>query len=459
MSPPANTNYGRDQNINHGHQYISNGPLTVNNQDDSNPPAGESFSRQRRLPSSDNPAMTEVSVLERLLPHIAPNAIHNAKARANRHECLPGTRTGIIGKLGEWIEDPANGRVQWVSAGAGVGKTAIAQTLCQKYAASLLAASHFFSRNDSTRDNMDTFVLTIAYQLASCPVLGPHLADAIDNVLRHDPNIVDADWGDQFERLVSGPCSQVDPALWKTLPRLVIIDGLDECMDTHKSKEKRDPLGVWEQEGQAKLLAMIKSTATASSTFPLRFMIFSRPERTILSFFETHHIAGLKHLDITGLHEEAREDIQLYLRHEFARVRTLHPHARLDESWPGEKVIGVLTTMSDGQFIYVVTVIKYITEGGSSLQLPQVRLEIVLHPTPSNYPNLSALDQLYHLILEPLYISRKQLLPALQLILGPPSNPVKELGPSWEFNTLSLDDMALVLKLDSRQVSGMLSRL
>ncbi|KAL0575326.1 hypothetical protein V5O48_006642 [Marasmius crinis-equi] len=370
------------------------------------------------------------SVLAKLTPHVATNALHNAKARANRRACLEGTRGGFIEELGGWIKDPeGNGTVYWVKAGAGVGKTAVAQTLCEKYSPTensegLLAAAHFFSRNDASRNSMTSFVPTIAYQLARSPALRPHLADAIDTAILSDPSFMGADWEDQFERLICAPCKRISQELWKTLPRLVIIDGLDECMDVHEPQSTDRHRNTWERDGQSRLLSIIQNSLSAPSPLPLRFLIFSRPEHTISNLLHTDSFPNLQQTDMRELRAEADDDIYLYLCQEFARLVKLRRDAGLDASWPGEEAIQQLTRMSDGHFIYVVTAVKYVMDDNPS-SAPQERLDIILSPKSSKYPDLYPLDQLYFQILQPFIDIREQLvLPLLQLIITPLSDEV-----------------------------------
>ncbi|KAL0573875.1 hypothetical protein V5O48_008069 [Marasmius crinis-equi] len=441
MSAPknrmVNNNHGRDQ-------FVGNsGPITVNN----------------NAPSE--------SVLEKLVPRISTNALHNAKGRASRRACLEGTRGGFIEKLGKWIEDPeGNGPVHWVRAGAGVGKTAIAQTLCEKYSlienieGQVLAAAFFFSRNDPSRNNMDQFVPTIAYQLARSPALQPHLADAIDTAIRSDPGIMGADWENQFQRLICEPCKRISPELWKTLPRLVIIDGLDECMDVHEPQTTDQRRNAWERDGQSRLLSMIQNSLTAPSSLPLRFLIFSRPEHTISNFFRNQSIPDLVQLDMRELRSEADSDIFLYLTQEFARLVKVRQDADLDPSWPGEEAIQALTIKSDGHFVYVVTVVKYLMDEDPS-STPQARLSIILLPRPSTHPDLSPLDELYLQILQPFLNMRELLLPLLQLIMAPPQRSLSHAAiviPDDSYRSRCFL-AELLNQPDSRHIAIILSRL
>ncbi|KAL0566117.1 hypothetical protein V5O48_015899 [Marasmius crinis-equi] len=427
----VNKNQGRDQ-------FVGDGPVTVNN-----------------APSE--------SVLDMLTPDVAENALHNAGSRANRHECLEGTRGGFIEKLGNWIENPdENGCVYWVNAGAGVGKTAVAQTLCEKYSGSLLAAAYFFSRSDPSRNSLHSFVPTIAYQLAKSPDLQPHLADTINTTLHSDPCILGADWKDQFKRLIYQPCSQVGLDLWKTLPRLIIIDGLDECMDKHECESQSQARDAWRRDGQTALLKIIQDSMTNPLPLPLRFLIFSRPEHTISNFFRATSIPDIVQLDMRELRTEADSDIYLYLCQEFARLVKERHDAHLDASWPGKTAIKQLTRMSDGHFIYVATAVKYVMDNNPSSP-PQERLDILLSPKPSKYPDLNHLDKLYLQILQPFAGIHKQLLlPLLQVIITQPDIYAKRHA------TLRIPDQSyksrrilaeLLDQADSRHISIVLSRL
>ncbi|KAL0066535.1 hypothetical protein AAF712_006337 [Marasmius tenuissimus] len=114
-----------------------------------------------------------------------------------------------------------------------------------------------------------------------------------------------------------------------------------------------------------------------------------------------------------------RDDIEEYLRKEFDRLREEHK-GTLPVSWPGEDVIIVLVDRSTGQFIYVTTVIKFLSTGEVPVT-PQQRLEIVLRAEPvsnsaSPYPEL---DQLYSQILCFCRNDGRKLQRVLQFIVSP----------------------------------------
>ncbi|KAL0564055.1 hypothetical protein V5O48_018001, partial [Marasmius crinis-equi] len=335
---------------------------------------------------------------------VAPNALHVAKGRVKRTGVHEGTREGFLGSLGAWIETPVEGsRLYWVYGGAGAGKSAVAQTLCEKYRHTHLAAAYFYSRNDSTRNTIDSFVPTIAYQLAKSPHLESHLAPAIDSKVWSDPGILNCDWEEQFQQLIYKPCTQVQPHLWLSLPRLVIIDGLDECMDHNSGGEVRAGPDLGVQEGQIQLLSMLHHFTSAQPPLPLHFLILSRPEDAITKFFRSHTFTPpIQHFDMHNLHAGSHNDIELYVRYHLALIQNSHMKGIIAPDWPGEMAIRQLVVMADGQFLYIVTAVRYISSYNPEHPLPQDRLAVVLCAREAPlYPLLSNIDQLFHQILQP----------------------------------------------------------
>ncbi|KAK1231257.1 hypothetical protein PQX77_005622 [Marasmius sp. AFHP31] len=340
---------------------------------------------------------------ETLLKKAALSALHDSEARYPQPNVLPGTRKIILQKLTNWVEDGSADKsgVHWVYGAAGVGKSAIAQALSEKsIETGRLAAAFFFSRNDASRDKLDPFIPTITHQLVTSPTLKPLLMPLVDDVIRSTPEIWGKKWEDQFKVIIQEPCARVLPSEWETLPRLVIIDGVDECVDVTSQK---------------RLLETIRASAV---TLPLDFLIFSRPEPHITRIFR--HESLIPAPRIMSLAEYAvQDDIEKYLREEFDRLREEHK-GTLPVSWPGDDVIMVLVDRSTGQFIYVTTVIKFLSTGKVPVT-PQQRLEVVLHakPVSNSASPYSDLDQLYSQILHLCQNDGRKLQRVLQLIVSP----------------------------------------
>ncbi|KAG7093030.1 hypothetical protein E1B28_009325 [Marasmius oreades] len=348
------------------------------------------------------------SGLSKLSSWVAFSALHDAEARYPQPNVLPATREEIIQILSTWCEDDSkSSRVYWVNGAAGVGKSAIAQALCEKYTQTgKLAAVFFFSRNDSSRDNLDPFVATIAHQLATCKALKPLIAPLIDRAIRSTPGILHKNLEDQFKMLIQEPCAQVDPKYWAQLPRLVVIDCVDECIDV---------------ESQKRLLQMIQN---ATPTLPLNFLVLSRPEPHISDTFSLGSFTpSPSRLALGDFAESVRADIKRYLCHEFARIRKEHRrtlNSSLQASWPGDPVIDQLVSKATGQFIYATTVTKYIDTGKLPVT-PMQRLDVILHAkrvanSSSPYPDL---DLLYFQILQYCVNECRKLQGILRLIVSP----------------------------------------
>ena len=104
---------------------------------------------------------------ELLLKKIAPNALHDSKARYDAPKCDEDTRVEVTGEIMECIQDPnAPQRLLCMTGAAGSGKSALQQTiaeLCIK--SNILSAAFFLSSADPTRNNISFIVPTIAYQI------------------------------------------------------------------------------------------------------------------------------------------------------------------------------------------------------------------------------------------------------------------------------------------------------
>ncbi|KAE9405609.1 hypothetical protein BT96DRAFT_330709 [Gymnopus androsaceus JB14] len=331
--------------------------------------------------------------LKILYKNMVQGAFYNSEQRFPPPNCHPGTRTQVLEILRHWITDvAARTSIYWLYGAAGEGKSAVAQTVSEEFAASHLAATFFFARADPSRNNLTSLFITIAYQLATSSTLGALLKYPIDFAVRENPSIVHAILEEQFRDLIVLPCiwltttCRLTTEQWKDLPRLIVIDGLDECIDI---------------ASQERLLSIIRQAKTATPPLPFEFLICSRPEPRIRNAFSHqafHHI--LDRTDIGKKSFETGKDIANYLGHEFSRIRQEHGQSmtHIAEDWPGTGIIQQLVQRACGQFIYAPTVIKYVRDYDD---FPVDRLEIILKITvPDNfdspYPDL---DLLYMQIL------------------------------------------------------------
>ncbi|KAH7232413.1 hypothetical protein B0J15DRAFT_355321, partial [Fusarium solani] len=81
-------------------------------------------------------------------------------------KCLKDTRISIRNKIAEWANEGTDENIFWLSGPAGTGKSTIARTLADFFAAeNQLVAGYFFKRGEEGRNGTARFFPTIASQL------------------------------------------------------------------------------------------------------------------------------------------------------------------------------------------------------------------------------------------------------------------------------------------------------
>jgi len=253
----------------------------------------------------------------------------------------------------DWVKDPNKVALfLWLYGPAGAGKSAIAQTIAELLEkAGLLAAAFFFSRNAAGRNDKTRLIATLVYQLVnSIPEIRAHVLEAVEQ----DPALFSCSIEAQIQALIVKPFNAVttDETLALTLlsrPRLIILDGLDECRTSSAQTHILDAL----------------STAVKDLHIPLCFLIVSRAEQDIRQAFNDQNGLGSLSWSIAlddTYHPDA--DIRVFLQTTFAKIKRNHPSGtHLPTSWPSSEDIGRLVEKSSGQFIFASTVAKYLATG------------------------------------------------------------------------------------------------
>ncbi|KDR84697.1 hypothetical protein GALMADRAFT_55013, partial [Galerina marginata CBS 339.88] len=318
---------------------------------------------------------------EQLIQAASPSAFHNSGDRFDPPKCHPKTRLKALEKISNWVNgtEHQNESVMWVNGGAGVGKSAIAQTVAERLAEEKrLVASFFFSRMDPTRNNANSLVPTLSYHAL---LHIPHLKAPIVHAVASNPLVFKLSIDAQFSVLLTQPVRDLADSgyfQFTDSPRVVIIDGLDECSNP---------------SAQVSILNAI-SNAFRMDHFPLLFLIASRPEHHLSTVFNSKSFNGL--LARLTLDESffPQYDIRFFLEDKFAELKENHPFRdHLPASWPDPGQIQSLVDKSSGQFIYASIAIKHIS---STRDRPNHRLDRILglRPPLNENPFLE-LDCLY----------------------------------------------------------------
>ncbi|KAJ3551802.1 hypothetical protein NP233_g13010 [Leucocoprinus birnbaumii] len=221
--------------------------------------------------------------LKELMVHSIRGAEVDSSERDPPPRCHPGTRMTILQEAKRFFEDPKPPEnILWLCGSAGVGKSAIVQTLAedlQSLSATTAGTTYgfgaavFFSRPNQ-RDNPKLLFPTIAYQLA---VRYPSYRQYIAAELVNDPLLLDKSMPEQLRRLIVQPFAyrRLGP---ESQSLVIMLDGLDEC----------------DGEGeQANIISLITQFILQHPNVRLLWVISSRPESHIREVFSHINVLSL----------------------------------------------------------------------------------------------------------------------------------------------------------------------
>ncbi|TFK67693.1 hypothetical protein BDN72DRAFT_84911 [Pluteus cervinus] len=323
---------------------------------------------------------TDSEPLQELYQRVCIAACFDSQERQNAPRCHKKTRVTICGSLTGWRRDPSSqDLVRWITGWAGVGKSAIAQTIAYECSMDAqLAASFFFYCASQDRNSLKAFVATIAFQLS---VRVPGAREFIISLLLRDKTIFEKSFQGQWQALV------VDVLLYLhrqgvSQPMLIIVDGIDECIS--------------EEEQRTLLSTLLSSSRELCPSF--KFLVSSRPENHLRTMFEEFfEEVEVKNRNTIELTEEDGGDIELFLQSSLQAIHDDYDQygerALQTQSWPGEDKINQLVKRASGQFIYASVVVDFVRNYNGN---PNVPLEEVLKPHSNS---LKELDHLYTIVM------------------------------------------------------------
>ena len=294
--------------------------------------------------------------------------------------CHPATRVDLLDDIYRWTRHPHSKSIFWLSGWAGIGKSTISRTVA-KYLAGKgdrdsvgLGASFFFKRGEGDRGSASRFFSTITRELV---LKIPGLSAIVAEVVTQDPLIFDKALGEQFDKLIFRPLSQVDSTKNGPSTFVVVVDALDEC----------------EKEQDIKAIIDLWSQLVHSTTVRLKLFLTSRPDLPIQ--------LGFKNIS-TAIHEDMvlqdavpqttiQHDILVFLEDAFGKIRysyNLDPLSgeSLDQDWPGDRRLQALVDMAVPLFIIAATVYRFVADSEWD---PRERLETILQ-----FPSIGKLGQM-----------------------------------------------------------------
>ncbi|KAJ2929581.1 hypothetical protein H1R20_g7510, partial [Candolleomyces eurysporus] len=288
------------------------------------------------------------------------------------------------------------------------GKSAIAQTLAERYEdEGILGAAFFFDRTSPNRNNPSMLVTTLATQLARY-IQG--LENGIANAISQNPTIAQAALRRQVDKLIIAPFQSLKGAQsaadedQEQVKWWIILDGLDECIALAPNRQ-----GPTRKESdKAHTLVLDLVLRLQSSRLPLSFAIFTRPESGIMNRCRQNPKI-IEMVDICALPSHEK-DVETYLRTALGRIA---PNGRsggeedreegeggnsegaddeVDEDsgkagWPDEDRMQQLIDMTRGDMREASKVVKRVEEfeGDPEDELDRI-LEDGLQPDPVPQP-------------------------------------------------------------------------
>ncbi|KUL81353.1 hypothetical protein ZTR_11402 [Talaromyces verruculosus] len=278
------------------------------------------------------------------LPY-AEGATFDSSDEGLNPRCHPETRIDLLRQIREWAQDQRGKSIFWLKGMAGTGKSTISRTVAESFdKEGKLGASFFFKRGEANRGTVKMLFTTICVQLLKkIPLLITHVEMAIDA----DPNISDKLIGEQFEKLICQPLSQIQHHLPLASKLIIVIDALDECA----------------QDGDV-LLRLLSQTRNKWSP-SLQIFITSRPEQQIRYGFADVPEDAHKDIELHEIPEPIiKQDITTFLKYRFTEIQEkyLKDGQSLPFNWPGLEAMSVLVEMAVPLFIFAATLCRFVED-------------------------------------------------------------------------------------------------
>ena len=295
----------------------------------------------------------------------------------DRKGCLKGTRRTVLDEIERWISDFDSPPVYWLNGLAGVGKSAIAQTIAERtFADGKLGASFFCSRDFEDQRDLQFIFPTLAVQLAR---KYSEFRSILVPLMQSDPKIAYESLYHQMDKLIVQPLNE------SAISTVIVIDALDECKDEEPASAILSVLG--------KFISEIPR---------VKFFLTGRPEPRIQEGFRLPLMA--RATNVLVLHNVEpnliNDDIRRFLKGSFLEITGRRSGLG---DWPTEEHLDLLCERAAGLFVYAAATVKFVDRQKSN---PRKRLDLLLqspdnsaHEGKTKLKEKTTLDSLYMTIL------------------------------------------------------------
>lgn len=258
----------------------------------------------------------------------------------------------------------------WIYGPAGVGKSAIMQTLAEAEASrGAIFTTLFFSRPNECNDAKKAFP-TLAYGLAQ---VNSEYRRYIREKLTDDPTFLAKSIDEQFQRLFVIPFLtpfpenhiDFDSQRW-----IIFLDDLDEC---HGERE------------QGRIVDLLRNSMLhCAMSSPFVWVIAGRPEDHLEVQLTRFRSDVGRVLGIGSAHRlrSGSRDVEQYLHGKFSEMHEQSPNS-IPPFWPSETDFLALSRASSGLFIFASTLVAYLLGGNPVTCLKRVVTLIRIRQTTS----------------------------------------------------------------------------
>ena len=291
----------------------------------------------------------------------------------------------MIAQIRERLDGQDNDKravICWLNGPAGYGKSALAQTIAERYAAEgRLLGSFFFLRGAGERSHISRLIPTLAHQISlTVPGTKPFIESAIED----EPALLGltVSLAHRLQKLIIEPIclntsqlsSSPENISHSVKKKIVVIDALDECDDKAQ---------------MAAFIDILLSVSSGGIPLPFQILLTSRVEEHIRKKFDSSKAQFLHHLKLQNF--DARPDIEVHFRTAFDCIYDQNQRImqRILKPWPSAEDLTTLLDKAGSSFAFAITLIQCV----SGDRMPHKALQKLLAS------GVNGLDSLYEQVL------------------------------------------------------------
>ena len=260
----------------------------------------------------------------------------------------------MIAHIRQWLDGHDNDKpavVCWLNGPAGYGKSALAQTIAECYAAERrLLGSFFFLRGAGERSRISRLIPTLAHQIS---LTVPGAKPLIESALEDEPALLGltVSLAHRLQRLIIDPIhlntsrvSYSSEAVSSFVKKqIVVIDALDECDDKAE---------------MADFIDVLLSASSGGTHLPFRILLTSRVEEHIRKKFDSSEIRFLHRLELEKF--DARPDIKVYFQRGFGCIydQNWRIMQSIPKPWPSARILTELLDKAGSSFAFATTLVQ-----------------------------------------------------------------------------------------------------